>query len=186
MLCDERGNAIGVEPKSSVHHADTPLHLAFSCYVFSTDGQILVTRRASAKMTWPGVRTNSCCGHPAPGEPLPTAITRRLRDELGVLATSVQLILPTFRYRATMSNGVVENELCPVYRAVVTDLSVTPNPDEVDAAWWQPWTEFLTPDPRDPLSPWSVQQVAALSSLGPDPSTWPVADSALLPGAAVN
>ena len=186
VLCDPSGAAIGTEPKATVHHANTPLHLAFYCYVFDSDGWLLVSRRAASKRTWPSIRTNSCCGHPLPGESMTAAITRRLRDELGVTVARPELILPGFSYRAVMANGMVENELCPVYRAIADSRTAHPAPDEVAEAWWQPWADFAaSDDPDDPRSPWSEQQVAALVQLGPDPLRWPVADPQLLPAAAV-
>jgi isopentenyl-diphosphate delta-isomerase len=201
VLCAPDGSAMGTAPKATVHHRDTPLHLAFSCYVFDPAGRVLVTRRAYDKRTFPGVRTNSCCGHPAPGEGMRVAVLRRLRQELGIVPAKLELILPKFRYRATALDGTVENELCPVYRAVVrlnqlrpstagtAEIEVTPQPAEVDEAWWVPWTEFAASsggvDGTDPLSPWSAQQVEQLSELGPDALSWPAGELSLLPAAAV-
>jgi isopentenyl-diphosphate delta-isomerase len=74
VLVDASGTPVGAAPRMSVHDADTPLHLAFSCYVTDGEGQVLLTRRALGKRTWPGVWTNTCCGHPRPGEPLTDAV----------------------------------------------------------------------------------------------------------------
>lgn len=191
VLCSPQGDATGTAPKSAVHHRDTPLHLAFSCYVFDPHGRTLVTRRSRAKSVFPGLRTNSCCGHPAPGEGLTAAVRRRLRQELGVVVSGVDLILPAFRYRATAADGTVENELCPVYRVVTADDRLHPDVTEVDDAWWVPWPEFCTAatgdgdDAADPLSPWAAEQVGQLTALGPDPLRWPVGTPELLPRAAL-
>ncbi len=185
MLCAEDGSAIGTAAKSEVHTTRTPLHLAFSCYVFDSAARVLVTRRAFGKRTFPGVRTNSCCGHPEPGEAMVHAVTRRVGQELGLRLGDVDLILPRFRYRAVAEDGTVENELCPVYRAVVTAPVLAPDPAEVADAWWVPWAEFAESDSTDdPLSLWSRRQLGELAALGDDPLRWPVGADSALPAAA--
>jgi isopentenyl-diphosphate delta-isomerase len=138
VLVDNDGNVIGSADKITVHDSDTALHLAFSCHVFDTSGRLLVTRRALSKLTWPGVWTNSFCGHPAPGESFEEAIARRANDELGITVSDLALKLPDFRYRAVDASGIVENEICPVFTAVTED-AVDPSPDEVSEwAWVDP------------------------------------------------
>jgi isopentenyl-diphosphate delta-isomerase len=181
ILLDETGNPVGTADKATVHHTETPLHLAFSSYVFDADGRLLLSQRAFTKKTWPGVWTNSCCGHPAPGEAVADSVRRRLHDELGLDAVDVDLVLPRFRYRAVMADGVVENEMCPVFRVRTTG-DVTLNPDEVANVRWVPWPEVATATTA--LSPWCHLQLAELDALGPDPARWPVADPADLPPAA--
>ena len=101
-------------PKPLVHHGETPLHRAFSAYLFDDAGRLLVTRRARSKQTFPGMWTNTVCGHPGPGEDDADAIARRARYELGVEVAELRPALPGYRYRAEF-RGVVENEICPVY-----------------------------------------------------------------------
>ncbi len=182
VLLDEEGRAVGVTDKATVHHADTPLHLAFSCYVFDARGAVLVTRRATSKPTWPGVWTNSVCGHPGPGEELADAVRRRGRHELGVTLDDVRLLLPAFRYRAVMPDGVVENEMCPVFAASTSD-PVAADAEEVDSYEWVDWQEFRAAvlHGHRAVSPWCVDQVAALPA---DPVTAPAASVQALPAAA--
>ena len=138
VLLSPDGVEIGSAPKAAVHGPDTPLHLAFSCYLRNEAGQILMTRRALAKRTWPGVWTNSFCGHPGPGEAVMDAVRRHARLELSADLADVTLELPVFRYRATDPSGVVEHEICPVYSARLNS-ELRPSPDEVmDHVWVEP------------------------------------------------
>ena len=182
VLLDEDGHAVGTMDKRDVHHLETPLHLAFSCYVFDGAGALLVTQRALHKQTFPGVWTNSCCGHPAPGESLEDAVRRRVRQELGLDLDDVRLLLPAFRYRVAAADGTVENEMCPVFVATTAD-SVRPDPDEVAATAWEPWPAFRAAvlDGSREISPWCRDQVVLLPA---DPITAPERPDGELPPAA--
>jgi isopentenyl-diphosphate delta-isomerase len=187
VLLDEAGTAIGTAPKAESHHRATPYHLAFSSYLVDEAGRVLITQRAHHKATWPSVWTNSCCGHPAPGEGLRRAVLRRLGDELGMElgAEGFTLILPEFSYRAEMDNGVIEFERCPVVRVRVSTpeaARVRPNPDEVAAAEWRGWDECLELAGRPEASPWYRLQIERLARLG-TPSDWPAAPESRLPPA---
>src|ERR687890_188112 len=114
VLVDDDGRSIGTMPKPLVHHGETPLHRAFSAYLFDDEGRLLITRRAVRKATFPGMWTNTVCGHPGPGEDDAAAIARRAAFELGVQVDQLRPALPGYRYRAEF-RGVVENEICPVY-----------------------------------------------------------------------
>ena len=187
VLLDEAGYASGIADKAAVHHDRTPLHLAFSCYLFNEAGQFLLTRRAESKRIFPGVWTNTCCGHPQPGEPMPGSVRRRLREELGIGAVRLELVLPRFRYQATMANGVMENELCPVYAAYAGASPLAPDPAEVAETRWVNWEDFreAVRAGRQPVSPWCAMQLAELVALGPKPLDWAPADPAGLPPAAL-
>lgn len=164
VLLDDAGREIGTMAKRLVHTAHTPLHRAFSCYVFGPSGDFLLTQRALDKPTFPGMWTNTVCGHPAPGEDDRAAIARRAEDELGLQVTAVTAALPHFRYRAEFA-GVVENEICPVYFAR-TNGTPQPRAEEVnDWRWtsWDKWRHELDTHPQS-YSAWSREQVAQLDA----------------------
>ncbi len=166
VLLDDDGRAIGAADKRTVHGATTPRHLGFSCYGFDGEGRVLLTRRSRQKLTFPLVWTNTCCGHPAPGEDPGTAVARRLAAELGLVPRDLRLVLPDFSYRASdggPDGGVEENELCPVYVCAL-DADPDPHPGEADAWEWWEWPEFLRRAAAGELSPWARLQAPQLAA----------------------
>ncbi|GEK80033.1 isopentenyl-diphosphate Delta-isomerase [Agrococcus baldri] len=166
VLLDAASERIGTAPKAAVHTDATPLHLAFSCHLLDDEGRMLVTRRALSKAAWPGVWTNACCGHPAPDEPMESAVRRRLQQELGVGARQLELVLPEFAYRAVDAGGIVEHERCPVFLGRIEGEL---RPDAAEVLEWR-WVEpeaLLAGISATPwaFSPWLVLQAEQLPVL---------------------
>jgi len=166
VLVDAGGQPIGQSLKTDIHGTQTPLHLAFSVHVFDDVGRVLLTRRALSKRTWPGVWTNTCCGHPAPDEVMTGAVRRRLRFELGLEVGDLRCVLPDFTYTATDASGIVENEICPVFEARLPhpEPRLRANPDEVMDWKWVAWDDLARAVRLTPFafSPWAVSQIAQL------------------------
>jgi isopentenyl-diphosphate delta-isomerase len=132
-------------------------------FLFNSEGELLLQQRALSKKTWPGVWSNSCCGHLLPDESIEEAAARRLGYELGLADIELTMALSDFRYRAEL-DGVVEHEICPVLVGF-SDALPRPNPDEVHAIRWMPWSEVLrsVADPGSKLSPWAIEEVQLLA-----------------------
>ncbi len=166
VLVDDDGTAIGAMPKPQVHHGETPLHRAFSAYLFDEAGRLLITRRAEDKATFPGMWTNTVCGHPGPDEDDAAAIARRAAFELGLGVSDVRPALPGYRYRAEF-RGVVENEICPVY---LGRFAGTPAPEPSEVGEWQllEWSAFRARQEceADAWSPWCREQARLIEDAG--------------------
>ena len=128
-----------------------------------------MTQRALSKKVWPGVWTNSVCGHPMPGEAIEDAIRRRAKDELGIEGLQdIACVLPKYKYTTPPYNDIIENEFCPVFVAFA-DVEVAPNPDEVEAFQWLPWPEYvhMLSDETVPTSYWANDQYQQLKDRQP-------------------
>ncbi len=155
VYVNELGEPTGeTADKLAAHTRKTRLHLAFSCYIFNESGEFLVTQRALSKKVWPGVWTNSVCGHPAPQENIEHAIKRRLHYELGMTAKDIKVVLPKYRYKTPPFNGIIENEFCPVFVARADSLP-NQNPEEVEAIKWMQWQDFISEAEADQEDVWS-------------------------------
>jgi len=136
-LVDPSGTTVGVTDKTSAHLAPGRLHRAFSVFLLDPDGRMLLQRRALTKYHSPGVWSNTCCGHPFPGEAPADAAARRLGEELGVAIPARRLTAagPVLYRHADPRTGLVEHEYTHVFVSVFVagrDGVVDLNPAEVD------------------------------------------------------
>jgi isopentenyl-diphosphate delta-isomerase len=133
VLVDEADRELGSAPKSRVHTTGER-HRAVSVFLFDQDGRTLLQRRADGKYHSPGLWSNTCCGHPRPGETAMNAARRRLREEMGVECELTHVV--TFEYRADVGEGMLEHEVDHVFRG---SFSGAPTPDaaEVSGFRWE-------------------------------------------------
>ena len=162
ILVDEDKKILGTAPKLACHNAKTPLHLAFSIFLFNTKGELLLQQRSSKKKTWPLIWSNSCCGHQKLHERVKDTAKERLGFEMGITEEELFVALPNFRYRCEM-NGIWENEICPVFVGVTSQEPII-NTDEVETyQWisWDTWVKEITQNPQK-YSYWSVEETKEL------------------------
>lgn len=163
ILVTEDNKPLGTMPKLAAHHSDTPLHRAFSLFLFNTKGELLLQQRSDKKKTWPGVWSNSCCGHLLIDETPLEAAKRRVAYELGFKKITMKMILPEYRYRFE-KDGVVENEICPVIVGI-TQEQAQPLAEEVKDIKWISWHEWLSEIASNPTgySPWCVEETQLIN-----------------------
>ena len=144
-LVDDDGVGRGRATVADAHRDPGLLHRAFSVLLVDPDGRVLLQRRAAVKTRFPLRWANSCCGHPAPGQPVVEAAARRLAEELSV--QGVELVpVGVHRYAAgDPSTGRVEREYDHVLVGRVgTGLRMAPDPAEVAEVRWVPPDELRT------------------------------------------
>ncbi len=107
VLVNAEGQEIGTGLKYPVHRSGC-LHRAFSIFVFDAEGDLLLQQRSASKYHSPGLWSNTCCGHPRPGEATAAAAHRRLREEMGFDCDLAEV--SSMIYRAEFENGMVEHE----------------------------------------------------------------------------
>ncbi len=132
ILVDAGDVETGTADKLDAHRRGLR-HRAISVFVRNRAGALLLQRRHPAKYHSGGLWANACCSHPAPGESVAEAASRRLREEMGIACPLAPLF--TFSYRETVSSDMVENEIVHVFGGWY-DGPVTPDLAEVmDTRW---------------------------------------------------
>jgi len=122
---------IGEAPKLEVHRTGA-LHRAFSVFVFDNNGRCLLQRRAATKYHSPGLWSNTCCGHPRPGERTAKAARRRLNEEMGLDCDLTWVT--SFVYQASLDMALMEHEFDHVY---VGSTSSVPGHDSAEVGEWR-------------------------------------------------
>ncbi|MEK7570767.1 MAG: isopentenyl-diphosphate Delta-isomerase [Patescibacteria group bacterium] len=141
VLVNEQNEVLGTMEKYAAHSDRTPLHRAFSSFIFHPQKGLLIQQRSHKKKTWPLMWSNSCCGHPSLDETPASAARRRLEYELGITDVALTMVLPKYRYTCELY-GIVENEICPVLTGVTVQEPI-PNPEEVETCKWLSWKSWL-------------------------------------------
>lgn len=132
ILVDEEDNQIGLCEKLEAHEKAL-LHRAFSIFIFNTQNELLLQKRADDKYHSGGLWTNTCCSHPLPNEDTRVAAHRRLQEEMG-FDTELSKIFTT-TYKAKLDKGLTEHEFLHVFLGRY-DQEPTPNPEEVGDYKW--------------------------------------------------
>jgi isopentenyl-diphosphate delta-isomerase len=158
-LVDRAGRAFGTSSVGAAHTAPGRLHRAFSVLLYDPAGRVLLQQRSAAKTRFALRWSNTCCGHPAPGQDVAAAAGARLAEELGITAAQVTPLTEAgvLRYRAEdATTKYVEYEWDHVFVARLTTGAPAPDESEVrEVRWASP--DFLAAEiaarPAD-FTPW--------------------------------
>ncbi|HEY2443930.1 MAG TPA: isopentenyl-diphosphate Delta-isomerase [Streptosporangiaceae bacterium] len=143
-LVDEAGASIGACSVAEAHAAPGRRHRAFSVLLYDEAGRVLLQRRAAVKSRFASRWSNTCCGHPAPGQGIAEAAGLRITAELGLIpghSTPLTEAGVHHYQAADPASGRVEREWDHVL--VATFISGVPAPDEAEVseyAWVAPGT----------------------------------------------
>lgn len=152
ILVDDNDQEIGTGEKMAVHIQGLR-HRAFSVFVFNSQGELLLQKRAAAKYHGGGLWTNTCCSHPRPGEDTLSAAARRLFEEMG-FSCSLREVME-LSYSFTMPNGLIENEYDHVFFGEFSG-EPTLNPTEAEDWAWVKIDKILVDIKKNPekYTPW--------------------------------
>lgn len=131
------------------------LHRAFSVFLFNDKNELLLQQRASEKITFPDLWTNTCCSHPLsiPGETgsnftecvegVKRAAQRKLDHELGIKKEQVPFedfhFLTRIHYKAPSDGKWGEHESTFLY----LPFPLPPGSSSGSSSWTERWARSL-------------------------------------------
>ncbi|QLQ81500.1 hypothetical protein HG537_0F02610 [Torulaspora globosa] len=182
IVLDWNDEAIGAGTKKLCHLMSNIekglLHRAFSVFLFNDRGELLLQQRASEKITFPDLWTNTCCSHPlcvddelgldgSLEEKVQGAINaavRKLEHELGIPQSETRTrgrfhFLNRIHYMAPSNEPWGEHEIDYILFYKLSEgqaLSVAPNVNEVRDSKWVSAEQLkqMFRDPNLKFTPW--------------------------------
>lgn len=140
-VVDEHDEVID-QAQRSVVHANGWRHRAVHIFLFRSNGDLLIHRRAADKEEFPDVWTSSASGHVSSGEDYDVAASREVAEELGVSPQLTRLGKFTACPDTCMEHTVL-------YRAFSDD-AIRFDAREISAVQWLPPTEIAERIAGDP------------------------------------
>ncbi len=146
LLVDSEDRIIGSKSKLACHRNEGFRHRAFSVLIFDSEGRLLVQKRSSEKITFPGVWANSCCSHPLDlesekngPEGAINAARRKLWQELGVPQNESDLWtfhhIGKMEYSCRWNEEWIEREIDHIM-VVQADATTDHNLNEISEVLW--------------------------------------------------
>ncbi|KAI1826508.1 isopentenyl-diphosphate delta-isomerase [Xylaria intraflava] len=175
IVLDNDDNPIGTASKKLCHLMTNIekglLHRAFSCFLFDDQKRLLLQQRATEKITFPDMWTNTCCSHPLgipseTGANLPDSVDgvkraaqRKLDQELGIRTEQVPFedfrFLTRIHYKAPSDGKWGEHEIDYIlFIKANVDLNVNPNEVRDTKYVTQDELKALFKDPTLKFTPW--------------------------------
>lgn len=137
ILVNQDDQEIGQQEKLKAHEL-AQCHRAFSIFIYRINAknniEILLQQRHPNKYHCGNLWTNTCCGHPRPGETTEAGAKRRLFEEMGI--NSDIKLAGSFHYIAPFSNGLTENEIDHVFIGTMKNQKIEAHPEEIYSHRW--------------------------------------------------
>jgi len=174
IVVDGNDKAIGALDKKTCHLMENInkglLHRAFSAFIFRpSDGRLLLQQRASEKITFPNMWTNTCCSHPLDDFDeekveedqlgVRIAASRKLEHELGIPKSQTPIdgfqYLTRIHYLAPSDGLWGEHEIDYIL-FFTGNVTVTPNLNEIRDYKYVSKDELkaMFEEPANSFTPW--------------------------------
>ena len=145
-LVDEEGRVIGKATRGECHNGSRLLHAVVHLHVFNSQGEVYLQKRPEWKDIQPGKWDTAVGGHIDYGETPEEALTREVREELGITD-----FVPE-RMGKYVFDSRRERELVYVNRTVY-DGPIRPSAEELDGGRFWSMQEIREAIGKDILTP---------------------------------